>query len=340
MTTQFDCTIGLLKESVYGTVVTPTKFYEFTDEDLGWRPTFVDGAATRYGMRVQASDRRVLVKDACGGSFTVEAMTKGLGALFEAALGVGTSTIIGAGPAYQQLFTPTTAGMPSYTIQKGIPPLGGGAVVPQTYSGMVCTGWEFNVDNGAVPTFKFDFEGKNLDTSTAYTAASYPASNGLLTFVNGTVTIGGSVTVPTTTALATGGTATANVRSATFNWDNNTDKEGYNFGSAGKRGRAPVLGLRSGSGTLVVDYTDNVLRDAYLNQTDLAVVLTFAGTTAITGSTYPTIQITLPCVRLNGEMPKAAGGDVITQSIEFNVYDNRVAAEPVYVAIVTPETAI
>lgn len=339
MTTQFDCTIGLKKETTYGTAVTVDKFFEFTDEDLGWQPTFVDGSATRYGMRVQASDRRVLVKDACGGSFTVEAMTKGLGALMEAALGVGTSTLI-AGSAYQQLFTPTTAGMPSYTIQKGIPPLGGGAVQPQTYSGMVCTGFEFNVDNGGVPTFKYNWEGKNLETATAYTAASYPASNGLLTFVNGTITVGGSVTVPTTTALATGGTSVANVRSATFSWDNNTDKEGYNFGSAGKRGRAPVLGLRSGSGTLVVDYTDNVLRDAYLNQTDLAVVLTFTGTTLISGTSYPTIQLTLPCIRLNGEMPKAAGGDVITQSIEFNVYDNRVAAEPVYVAIVTAETAI
>lgn len=340
MTTQFDCTIGLKKETTYGTPVTVDKFFEFTEEDLGWKPTFVDGSATRYGMRVQAADRRVLVKDACGGGFTVEAMTKGLGALFEAALGVGTSTQIGATAAYQQLFTPTTAGMPSYTIQKGIPPLGGGAVQPQTYSGMVCTGFEFNVDNSGVPTFKFNWEGKGLDTATAYAAASYPADNDLLTFVNGTITVGGTVTVPTATALATGGTAAANVRSATFSWDNNTDSEGYNFGNAGQRGRAPVLGLRSGSGTLVVDYTDNTLRDAYLNQTELSIVLTFQGDTAIAGTDYPTIQLCIPCVRLNGEMPKAAGGDVITQSIEFNVYDNRVAAEPLYVAIVTPETSI
>jgi hypothetical protein len=339
MTTQYDCTIGLTKETTYGTVVTPTKFFEFTDEDFGWRPSFVDGSSIRYGQRIQASDRRVLVKDACGGSFTVESMTKGLGALFEAALGVGTSTLI-TGTSYQQVFTPTTAAMPSYTIQKGIPPLGGGAVVAQTYSGCVCTGFEFSVDNGGVPTFKFNWEGKNLDTSTGYAAASYPASNSLLTFVNGTITVGGTVTTPTATALATGGTAVANVRSATFSWDNNLDKEGYNFGTAGKRGRAPVIGLRSGQGSLVVDYTDNTMRDAYLNQTNLSIVLTFQGTTAISGTNYPTIQLVIPCARLNGEMPKAAGGDVITQSCDFNVYDNRVAAEPVYVVIVTPETAI
>lgn len=340
MTTQFDCSIGLKKETTYGTAVTVDKFYEFTEEDLAWQPNFVDGGAMRYGSRIAAADRHVLVKDACGGSFTVEAMTKGLGALFEAALGVGTSTIIGAGPAYQQLFTPTTQAMPSYTIQKGIPPIGGGAVNAHTFSGMVCTGFEFSVDNSGVPTFKFNWAGKGISTAIGYAAASYPASNGLLTFVNGSITVGGSPTLPTATALASGGTAVANVRSASFTWENNLDSEGYNFGNAGQRGRAPVIGLRAGSGSLVVDYNDNTMRDAYLNQTNLAIVLTFQGTVAITGSNYPTIQITLPCVRLDGEIPKAAGGDVITQTCDFNVYDNRIAAEPVYVAVVTPETAI
>ena len=339
MTTQFDCSIGLKKEVTYGTGLTVDKFYEFTDEDLDWDPTFIDGKGHRYGQRLQASDRHVLTRSACGGSITVEAMTKGMGALFEAALGVGVSTVAST-TAYQQLFTPTLQNMPSYTIQKGIPPLGGGAVQPQTYTGMVCNGFQLSAGNGEIPTFKFDFNGKAVDTATAYTAVSYPASNQLLTFVHGTITLGGSVTVPTTTALATGGTVAANVRSVDFTWDNSLDSEGYNFGSAGTRGRAPVIGLRSGSGSLEVDYTDNVLRDAYLNQTEMAMVLTFKGTTAITGAFFPTIQLCMPCIRLDGEMPKAANGDVITQKIDFNVYDNRTAAEPLYIAVVTSETAI
>lgn len=339
MTTQFDCSIGLKKESVYGTGVTVDKFYEFTEEDLDWQPTFIDGSSQRYGARTQASDRHVLTKNACGGSITVESMTKGMGALLEAALGTGTSTLI-AGSAYQQLFTPTLQNMPSYTIQKGIPPLGGGAVQPQTYTGMVCNSMQVSVQNGEIPTFKFDFNGKSVSTATAYTATSYPANNGLLTFVHGAITLGGTVTLPTTTALATGGTAVGNVRSVEFTYENGLDEEGYNLGSAGQRGRAPVIGRRMLTGTLEVDYNDNVLRDAYLNQTELAMVLTFTGTTAISGANFPTIQFTIPCIRLSGELPKAAGGDVITQKIDFGMYDNRIAAEPFYVAVVTAETTI
>ena len=52
MTTMQDCSIGLAKETTYGTGVTPTKFPEFLDESLAWNPTFVQGAGMRVGSRV------------------------------------------------------------------------------------------------------------------------------------------------------------------------------------------------------------------------------------------------------------------------------------------------
>lgn len=341
MTTQLDSSIGLKKESEFGVAVVVDKFYEFIEETFTWVPTFAQGSGQRYGQRVAAADRRVLVKEESNGDVTVEALTKGLGALLEAALGAATSTIIGAGPGYQQVFTPTTTDyLPSYTVQKGLPTLGGGAVSPQTYTGCVCSGFELSGENGAIPTFKFSFLGKSVDTTAAYAAASYPANNELLSFVNGSITIGGTVTPPTATALATGGTPAGNIRDFSLTWENTLDENGFNYNARGQRNRKPAVGLRVGTGTVTAEYDSNVLRDAYLAQTNLSLVLTFASTVAISAGVFPTIQITIPNIRLDGELPMAAGGEVITQSVGFTVLDNRTAAHPIYVAIVTSETAI
>ena len=340
MTTQQDASVGLKAETVFGTAVVVDKFFEFLSEDFDWIPTFDTAAGMRYGKRVVAGDRRVLVKEESNGSLEVELMTKGMGALFTAALGTGVSTQIGATIAYQQLITPgTTDYLPSYTIQVGVPPLGGGAANAQTYAGMVCGGFELTAGAG-IPTLNVNFLGKSMDTSTSLAVASYPASNSPYSFVHGAITIGGTVTLPTSTTLASGGTAAANVRDFSLTVDNTLDSEGFTYGGAGKRSRKPAMGLLAISGSLTAEYDSNVLRDAFRNQTDLSLVLTFTATTAIVGSSYPTIQVTIPNIRLDGEMPKPAGGDVITQTVPFTGMDNRSAGSAIYVAIVTAETAI
>lgn len=341
MGTQLDAQLGFKKETTFGTGVVVDTFAEFTEESLTWIPTFAQGAGMRVGQRVDYSDRRVLVKQEVGGSFAVEGLTKGLGKLFEAALGgTGTSTLV-SGTAYQQLFTPTTTDyLSSYTIQKGIPPLGGGATNPVTFTGMVCSGFDLTAPNAGIPSISFNWMGKGVDTATALATASYPTGVEQLSFIHGAITIGGTVTVPTATALATGGTATANVREVSLSYDNGLDSEGFNFGSTGSRTRKPALGKRAITGSMTVEYDSNTLRDAWLAQSDLAVVLTFATTTAISAGVFPTLQVTIPLVRLEGDIPQTNGGDVVTQSIDFTALDGRVAAHPLYVAIRTAETAI
>jgi Phage tail tube protein len=346
MTTQWDAQLGFKKESTWGTVVTPDVFPEITSEDLAWQPTFAQGAGMRVGRRVDYSSRRVLVKEEVGGSFTVEAVTKGLGKLFEAAMGnTGTSTLI-SGSAYQQLFTPTTTDpVNSYTIQVAIPPIGGGTTLAQTFAGMVCTGFDFTVGNAAIPEVTFNWMGKAVDTSTGLATASYATSVAQFSFIHAAITIGGAVTVPSTTALATGGTATANISDFSLSYDNGFDTSGFNFGSAGKRSRKQAVGTRAITGSITAEWDAATLRDAYLAQTDLALVFTLqtgatTGGTVISGAIYPALQFTIPIVRLEGEIPKSNGGEPVTLSIDFTGLDGGVAAHPLYVAIVTAETAI
>jgi hypothetical protein len=292
---------------------------------------------------MEYADRDVDVKYEANGSFTTELQSKGHGKLIEAAFGgTGTSTLI-AGSSYQQLFTPTTTDyLDSYTIQKGVPFLGSASVTGNTFNGMVCSGFELAGVQAGIPTLKFNWMGRELLTATALATASYPASVTEMSFIHGAVTIGGTITVPTTTVLGSSSAgAAANVREFSFNWDNGLDSNGFNFGSAGKRTRKPALGIRTGTGSLTVEYDSNTLRDAYLAGTSLGLILTFQNTTtAISGANYPTFQITIPVMKLDGEIPKVNGGDVVTQTIPFRVLDGRSATHPIYVAIVTAETAI
>jgi hypothetical protein len=339
MTTQLDASIGIKKESVYGTPATVDAFFEYLEETFDDAPTYVSGKGLRVGKIMQRSDRRVLGKEATAGDITLEAFSKGLGKLFAAALGTGVSTNI-TGTAYQQLFTPKTADfLDSYTIQKAIPVLGG-APSQQTYAGCVCSGFELDVSNSDEVTIKFSFGGRSVDTSTAYATPSYIAANQLFAFVHASLAIGGTVVPPTTTALGSGGTNTVDISDLTITWDNGLDTAGYNFGSQGKRSRVPALGERVGTGQLTVEYDADTFRNAWNAQTDLALLLTLQLPAAITGSNFPTLQVCVPELRFEGEMPKSNKGDVVTQTIPFTILDGGVAASPLYVAIVTPETAI
>jgi hypothetical protein len=345
VTTQVDATIGIKKETVYGTAVTVDRHFEFLDESLKKTLNIVQGQGLRAQSRTPRSTRRSVGNISTGGAISFEAYSRGMGVLFEAALGTSTSTVI-SGAAFQQVHTPTlTDPVKSYTIQKGLPFVGTGAAAnPHTFTGMVCNSIEFSTDVGGVLQIATEWMGKDMATATALAAPTYPsATNGqIFTFKDAALTIGGVVTVPTTTALATSaGTPAANVTSASVKWDNALDSDGYYIGGGGLRGRANVLGAAGGSsGSFTVEYTDNVLRDAYLAQTDLSLVLTYQGTVAIVASNFPTIQIVIPCLRLEGDVPDANGGGPVSLTVPFTGLDNTVAAAPFYIVYVTADTAV
>jgi hypothetical protein len=345
VSTQLDCSIGIKKETVYGTAVTVDRHLEFLTESLDYTQTFVQGAGLRQGSRVPRSQRRSVGSIAASGAIGFEAFSRGMGVLFEAAIGQGTATIASA-PAYQQLFTPGTVAdpLPSYTIQKGIPLVGGGAAQPYTFSGMQCNTLEVTCDTGGIVNVNTEWIGKDMVTATAYASPVYPlATNGnIWTFANGAVTMGGTVTAPTTTALATGGTTVANVSSASVKWNNNLDEGGRFLGGNGKISRRPVIQYTEDSitGSLTFEFSDTVATTNYLSQGDLALVLNFVGSTTIVTTYFPTLQVYIPCIRLDGEVPKTNGGNVVSVTSPFHGFDNSVATSPIYIAYITADTTI
>lgn len=340
MTTQLDASIGIKKETVFGTAVTVDRFLEFTDESLDYDRSYYQGAGLRPGSRTARSGRRVLTRDGGAGDIGLEVPTKGAGALLELLLGAGSSALV-SGVVYQQLFTPIGNDyLPSATIQKGIPRLGANIVDAYTFRGAVCSSFEFSASSEDVLKLKTTWKAKDVDTSIAYATPSYAALFELFSFVGASLTLGGSVTPPTATTLATGGTAANNVRDFSLTVDNGLDGNGYNLGGGGKLTRPPAVGALEVKGKITAEYSAQTLRDAVRDQTPMALVINFVGLTEISAGQLPTLQITLPDIRLEGELPKSNAGDVIVQSIDFTAFDNLTASKPIYIATRTADTAL
>ena len=342
MTIQADASIGLKAESTYGTPVTVDRFLEFTSESLDFDRDYYQGQGLRPGQRAARSPRRVLSRDGGKGDIELEVPSKGLGTFLQAIFGVATSTQV-AGALYQQMFTPVHNDyLPSFTIQEGIPRLGANVVDTQTYLGSECESAEFSISNADVLKVKSTWRAREVLTNVAYATPSYPSPIDLFSFVGAQLIVGGSVTVPTVTALASGGTPVANVRDFSLTFDNKLDDNKGNLGGGGKRTRQSAVQLAEIKGKLTAEYDSVTFRDALAQNTGLALVATFTATAAadITAGNKPTLQIVCPDIRFNGELAKVSGTDVTTQSMDFQAYSNLVAAEPIYVAVRTSDTAL
>lgn len=340
MTTQLDASIGFKKETVFGTAVTVDRFLEFTDESLDFDRAYYQGSGLRPGARSPRSGRRTLSRDGGAGDIGLEVPTRGTGALLELLLGVGASTLV-SGSVYQQLFTPIANDfLPTATIQKGVPRLGANVVDAYTLRGAVCSSFEFSAAAEDVLKLKTTWKSKDVDTAIAYATPSYPAALDLFSFVGASLSLGGVVTLPTATALATGGTAASNVRDFSVTVENGLDSNGYNLGGGGKLTRPPAVGVLGIKGKITAEYDAQTLRDAVRDQTSMALVATFVGPTQISAGQFPTLQIVLPDIRLEGELPKSNAGDVIVQSIDFTAFDNLVAPKPIYIVSRTADTAL
>lgn len=334
MVTTQDCSIGIAQESTYKTSVTPTRWYEFTDESLDWDKNVKQGLGLRVGRRVARSARRTVPTAQGGGDITLELTSKGLGLFLNAALGTGVSTLVSAG-TYQQNFTLGDT-LPSLTIQKGVVELGG-PVDPYTFLGCMVSGWELNVPNSDIATLKLTIDAGDLTTATAYAAPSYAAEPVNLFHFKGATISTGTFTAPTTTALASAATPLASVRSFSLSCNNNLSADRFNMGGAGRKDK-PTVGLRDISGTAVIEYADTTFRDAVLNETPMALVAALTAGALSTGN--ETFQVALPEVKFDKELAKANKTDLVLQSMAFTVLDNLTAAQPIWLSTRTADAAL
>ena len=333
MTTFQDCSLGLSKESTYGTSVTPARFLEFTSETFDYAKNVVQGEGLRVGSRVNRSGRRVVTTSDAGGDFEMECLSKGMGLVWEQCMGTGTSTLVSAS-TYQQVFTLADT-MPSATWQKGIPRYDG-TVDPYTFTGGMVDSFELEFGNGEIAKLKATVDARDVTTATAYATPSYSSAANLFHFANGSLSTG-TVTAPTTTTLASSVTSLGNVRSGNIKVAHNLGTSRYNYGAAGKKAK-PATGRRDITGTLTVEFDSTTFADAVLAETPMSLVLTFSA--GVLGVGNETLQVVLSEIKLDGKLPTTNGGDEVTVDLEFTALDNLTATQPMWVVTRTADTAL
>ncbi len=329
--------MGLANETTFGTYVAPTRFYEDAGAELDFQPNRVQGQGLRVGSRIARSGRRVTTTKSAGGATPVEALTKGMGLLYESMLGTATSTLV-SGSTYQQVFTiDTDPTLPTRTLQTGVV-RAGGTVDAISYLGCRVANWKISLDNAGLLMVEPEWDARDVTTAQSYAAPSYPSTPSLFHFAHGAIAIGGAVTLATTTALASGGTAVTNVLDFEISGDNKLNNERYAIGNAGLKSDQ-VNGMPEIKGKMKVEYTDTTLRDAFLADTELALLLTFTSTEALSTG-FATLQIAVPALKLNSDLPKSNEGDVIELDVEFDVLDNLVATTALQIVARTADTAL
>lgn len=334
MSTFADCTIGIALESTYGTLVTPTRWFEFQTETFDWNKNVKQGQGMRAGSRVDRSNRRVVTSADGGGDYGQEILSKGMGLLWQACMGSGTSTLV-SGTTYQQVFTWADS-LPSFTAQKALIRFDG-TTTPYTFTGATIDSFEIAADNDAIAQMKATIDMRDLSTVTAYAAASFPpAAANLLHFAGGAI-YSGTFTAPTATALASGTTQLANVRSMSLKVNHNQGTSRFNFGGGGRKSK-PWMGKRDVTGSMQVEYVDETFRDAVLNETPMPLILTYQGGSLSTG--VETLQIVIPEAKFNGKLPMANGGNEILQDLELVGLDNLTAAQPMWIVVRTSDSAL
>lgn len=342
MTTALDYTVGIGKESVYGTAVAPTRFFE-SEAKMSFPISTVQGSGLRPSKRVNRLKRNTLSKVEVLGETSLDITDAGFGFLLEAFFGA--YNVPASGNGFFEFVPTKTDPMPSYTIEEVIPVLGGGAGVGTAlrFTGCVASELTLEFKEGAVATAKVTWVGRNFIKNATAAAASYPVDDELVTWVGGVATYGvgalsGGIATPARYAIA----APTDLKATEFSlsFKNNLDTGGFTLGGAGQRTRRPALGKMSVEGKFSTELEGVDYLDWYTTQAARGIVLNFlTSRNNLSHGMKCGLSIALPALKLKGEIPTSNGGSVPVQSIDFEAFDNDVNGEAIRLTFISPTEA-
>jgi len=179
----------------------------------------------------------------------------------------------------------------------------------------------------------------------AYTTPTYPGATAALYTSTlptvGALTIGGTVTVPTTTALATSsGTVAPGLKGWSLSLDNGLDLKRDTVGDR----RQPITGMRKGQLSLTIEYdtpTGALLREAQANQTGLGVLLQAGAIESLGSAQTALLQVAVPVAKIDkGAIPMPTAGDTVVTDVALTVLDGLSAAQALYLVMRTADTVL
>lgn len=301
---------GIAAESVYGTAVTPSRFFPFSSESINRETGRVQTKGHRTGQRVDRLDGRTPYTIGAAGSAEFPVYGRGFGIWLRYMLG----SVATAGPTDSAYVHTATVGAMtnSFTAQVNRP-FGAGGTTNQafTWAGGKVTKWELSCDAEGELTAKLDLVFADETTATALATASYAASAECLTWVQAQVTIA-ATQIPVT------------------KWSISCDnklKTDRLFLRNNTRRREPVEeAYREITVELECDWDDLTQYNRFASATQAglsaAIVCGAQANTVIGASTYPGVTVVMPAVSFDEIGANVSGPAVMAQTIKGRAVDS------------------
>jgi hypothetical protein len=350
-------------ETTFGVVpaaLSTNEALEIRSETLEMVKTTVQGQGLHAGGLYDRAKRRVLTNYDVNGGFVMDLQTRFIGNLIQAMVGSygyagATPTQIGVTGIYKSVHWPTSPGLQGHSLcfQKGVSTVDGGVVEPLTYVGVKLTDWEVAVSTGALAQLTINIDGRNelagagnsdpLNGSVPPLATfnTVPGTGLGLSefhFRQATIFTGGTPTVASGVVSLVGATAAANVQSASVKQAVSLDTGRYFLGSAGFKAEQLENGFRSITGQLMVDWlSSEAMYNAFAADTTTSLQITLTGATVSTSNYL--FDIIVPNIKLDGESPKVAGPQLVSQTVAFTGLDDE-ATTPIQVTYQTEDTTL
>lgn len=314
--------IGIVKETTPGTPVAVTTFNAFLQESLLARIQTAADMGLSAGVLDIYAARDVLTGLDGGGDVTFNVASKGMGRWFQAAMGSSpTAAQISTSGAYTQFHNLGSADGVAWTIQKGMPEVGG-TVDPLTFTGSKITAWEMACSPNGLMTFKATIDAMSVKPTGASAlglqTASYSVDqnfgfNQCAWSSFSAMTVVSSLWTPTSPAAL-------KVRAMSIKGGQPKKTDRWIAGSLTKDEQLGN-GFTQATGQIDIDYASTTFQADYLARTSIGLQMSATGSIIGTsGTNVATVQVTMPAVMLEqGSTPVANGPDVITVSYPFTV---------------------
>lgn len=338
MSTLLDDRIGIVREVTYNTPLTVSRFYPYLDGTEGnWdpRPRQGQGLQGGTGRRAMLGSRRFNPIGQGAITTICELESKGLGALLDIALGVSTVTVVTGGT--QQLFHQGVAGttLPSATIQiVKVQNTGSETGSVETYSGCTASKVIFEQPEDDIATCEIEWDARSYTTVTAAASATYATAPVLFDQHQGSVGLGGALTVPSTTAIATGLTAFPDFVSWKLEIDQSIDDARWVIGSRNQ----PTIGIPKIKFTGKVEFNGTTITAGLVAGTKLPFYQTWT-TTETLGAGFTQLQVVIPQLSILGDLPKAKPGETRVVDLKAEATNDGVNRD-LYVVYRTTDVAL
>jgi hypothetical protein len=308
-------TFGIGVESVYGTAVAPTKFFEITKEDVKGMYSRQQASALSAAF-VDRSDRFAVAHKGASGSVDVEVLSKGFGNWLRFLTGTKLTT----GPLETTAYTHTaTVGElygASFTTQIGRATLPG-VLKPWTYEGGKVTDFAFSnqVDQTLSCSIGLDFETESQPDTPAgvyVLATNIPVVGAeVLAWQGGTITIAG---------------VTSDISEFSVKCDNSLNVDRFYINSAASKKEPNQDGKRPITFSFKTPYVDNGFWKKVNSATNAGsfgtISAIWSGLTLLGTTIYPSFKIDIPVARFDEGGPTVDGPGAIDQTFTgVGLYD-------------------